>query len=146
MKNKILILSTLVTILFVTQSCKKAKEESITETTNLTESIATNETFTIVLPETKNDEPYQITSQASHFTKSELSTDVNGNTVYTYTNAQATENVLTDDVVISNVREDHPPHPLKDHPHLFPPLFHRHPCDSSRSGNSEIINIHFDIK
>ncbi len=147
MKVKISIAVILLAAAFTISSCSKLSKErkEIKETTNLVDTISPTQIFTYTLPDNLSDDPYQIISQATHFSKSELSTDVNGKTVYTYVYSGTGENLLTDDVTIANVEEVHgAPNPGINPP---PPPHHKHDCKKDTTTEIErTINIHFIIK
>jgi hypothetical protein len=133
----------IITLLFIVMtSCNKlAKDANDTKITmNMVDTILPTDTFTYTLPDNQSDDPYQITSQASHFKKSELSTDANGKTVYTYIYSATNENPLTDDVTIANVEEVHGAKTPGANPS------HNHHCKGKTAEIERTIHIHFVIR
>ncbi len=98
-------------IIFLTQSCQKMdfkkdhKDNAKVEYRTVEATINANETYTYAMPENKSDDPFQITTQASHFKSSMLE---NNATSYRY--IPSTNYSGTDRVVISSVEEQHDGH------------------------------------
>lgn len=91
----------------LTQSCNKSrleKEETVVKQT-IDATINLNETYTFTLPANTSDDPFEITTQASHFRISELGTNAEGAAIYQYT--PEADYVGTDVVVVANVEEKH---------------------------------------
>lgn len=113
MKKTIVILATASALFTTMVSCKKkdmqAEKEAITQTVDV--SLNTNESYLFTLPKNLRDDPYEITTQASHFSISELGVNASGERVYKYTPAQGYTG--TDQIIVSNdqEREEHKMHP-----------------------------------
>jgi hypothetical protein len=111
MKNKVVILTTLIALIIIGQSCKKMqigkhKHTETKEAIELNVNLKYGETYTYTLPTNQSDDAYAITAQATNFTTSELNAT---NTVYTYVAQKAVvATSYTDDVTIANVEEAHP--------------------------------------
>ena len=83
---------------------KDDEETVISLTFNAT--VEFNGTYTFTLPENKSDDPFQITSQAAHFSSSQLVRTGNGDEmIYQYTPARDFSG--SDQIVISTVEEKH---------------------------------------
>ena len=109
MKKSFLVLALASSIMFVLQSCrkmdfKKDHEEKI-EYRTVDATINANDTYTFTMPENSSDDPFQITTQASHYKTSALESNA---TTYIYT--PATDYKGSDKVVISAVEEQHNGH------------------------------------
>ena len=106
MKKIFLMLVLTSPFIFALQSCQKSdmkkdhEDKIVYQTVDAT--INANETYTYTVPENKSDDPFGITSQASHYKTSELE---NESTTYKY--IPATDYTGSDKVVISNVEEQH---------------------------------------
>lgn len=114
----------------LTQSCNKPrleKEETVVKQT-IDATINSNEMYTFTLPANTSDDPFEITTQASHFRISELGVNADGAAIYQYT--PETDYVGTDVVVVANVEEKHGDcgngHPQGNHPPLLG-FLHPHP-------------------
>jgi hypothetical protein len=126
MKKTIVLLATASALLTGMVSCKKkempAPKPAITQTVNV--SLNANEDYTFSLPKNLRDDEYEITTQASHYSISEVGKNSSGERIYKYT--PATDFTGTDVVVVSNdeEREQHcspkhhkgpkPPRPPKE--------------------------------
>ncbi len=106
MKKLIFLLAT--PIIFLTQSCQKTDFKKDREDNDKVEyrtveaTINANETYTYAMPENKSDDPYQITTQASHYKTSTLE-----NNATTYRYIPVTNYSGTDRVIISSVKDQH---------------------------------------
>lgn len=119
MKKTIVILATASALLTGMVSCKKkempAPKPAITQTVNV--SLNTNEDYTFSLPKNLRDDEYEITTQASHYSISEVGKNSSGERIYKYT--PAADFTGTDVVIVSNDEErehqcgQHPPKGIK---------------------------------
>lgn len=91
----------------LTQSCNKSKleKEATVVKQTIDAAINANESYTFVLPDNTSDDPFEITTQATHFSISELGKNADGAVIYQYT--PETDFVGTDVVVVANVEEEH---------------------------------------
>lgn len=108
MKKTIVLLATASALLTGMVSCKKKEMPSpkpaITQTVNV--SLKTNEDYTFSLPKNLRDDEYEITTQASHYSISEVGKNSSGKHIYKYT--PSTDYAGTDVVIVSNDEErDH---------------------------------------
>lgn len=113
MKKTIVILAAASALITGTVSCKKkdiqAERDAITQTVDV--SLNTDEAYLFTLPKNLRDDPYEITTQASHYSISELGVNSAGERIFKYTPAQGY--VGTDQIIVSNdqEREEHKTHP-----------------------------------
>ena len=120
MKKTIVLLATASALFTSMVSCKKkempTEKEAITQTEIVT--INANESYIFALPKNLRDDPYEITTQGSHYSISEVGVNSSGERIYKYTPAQGFTG--TDVVVVSNdqEREEHKKHPGGPHPLL----------------------------
>ena len=91
--------------LFALQSCQKAERVAALVEKTVNATLKVNESYTFTLPSNQSDDPYQITTQASHSSISELGKNTAGDMVYNYT--PALDFAGTDMVVITTVEETH---------------------------------------
>lgn len=103
MKKTIILLATASALIAATASCKKEHmpKEAVVQTVNV--SIKANESFTFELPKNLRDDPFEITSQAAHFSVSELGVNAAGNRIFSYTPSK--DFTGTDKVILSNDQE-----------------------------------------
>lgn len=105
MKKTIVLLAVASALITGMVSCKKkempAPKAAITQTVNV--SLKSNEDYTFTLPKNLRDDEYEITSQASHFSISEVGKNTSGEQIYKYT--PATDFTGTDVVIVSNDEE-----------------------------------------
>ncbi len=103
MKNSFFMLFLAGITLFALQSCQKAETVAALVEKTVNATLKVNESYTFTLPSNQSDEPYQITTQASHSSISELGKNTAGDMVYNYT--PALDFVGTDRVVITTPEE-----------------------------------------
>ncbi len=87
----------------------KHEKTEVKETINVEQTINAGDTYTYAVPTNQSDDAYQITQQATLFTKSELNTDASNNVVYTFVPVVqvASPTSYTQDITIANVEEEH---------------------------------------
>jgi hypothetical protein len=147
MKKMTLVLATASLIAIGTQSCKKEENHKppITETYSV--QLKANEAYTFSLPKNKRDDAYEITTQSTHYTISQVGKDASGNRIYQYT--PALNYVGADQIVVANPKEDDQDHDnggKPEHHHLLPPPHHGHgDCDGGEEDHY-IITINFTIE
>src|ERR1017187_5320823 len=104
MKKVTLILALMSTVMFLAPSCKKCdrdqpQSQALTQT--VTASINENTSYTFTVPASNNQSPFQIATQATNYTISQISATAAGAVVYQYT--PAVNYVGNDLAVLSNV-------------------------------------------
>jgi hypothetical protein len=80
-------------------SCEKPAHQPAIEKT-VTVELATNEAYTFVLPQSQMNDAYEFSSQASHFSVSQLGKNALGQQIYQYTPAFNYEGA--DEVIVCN--------------------------------------------
>ncbi len=108
MKKSIILLAAAVLGIAGLQSCKKEHHPPVPVTTDLNITLKQNEAYTFTLPANPTPIPYKITSQAGHYSISEVSKDASGNTVYLYT--PALNYTGTDKVSVADTKDGGPDH------------------------------------
>jgi|GEM_PF-2048778 len=144
MKKAALLLALASVVVIEMQSCKKEPSPKlpVAETHNI--QLKANESYTFTLPQAR--EEYRITTQGSHYTISEVGKDASGNMIYRYTPVQ--DYTGTDQVVLSNAKDEHPPQHgnCGSKPSLLPPPKHSHgDCDKDK-GDHYIVTINFTME
>jgi len=143
MKKMIVMLVTASALIAGMASCKKGQmpKEAIKQTVNV--DLKTNEAYTLVLPKNLRDDPYEITTQAGHFSISQVGVNASGERIFQYT--PATGFIGTDQVVVSNdqEREEHEMHPQGP-----PPPKHMNGGCNKTKGEEDhyIITINFVVE
>lgn len=124
-------------------SCKKEKMPKAAITQTETVNLKANESYTFVLPKNLRDDPYEITSQAQHYSISEVGVNASGERIFQYKPAEGY--IGSDQVVISNdeEREMHEMHPAGPKPLGAPGK--KHPKGDCKGGDEDhyIITINF---
>lgn len=146
MKKNLSIICLITSTLFIS-SCMREdlpqKDEPIIERTTINVELKKNQSYTYSVPQNLSDDPYQITEQAKHASKSELSTTL----IYTYT--PALNYVGTDQVIIANVEEQHNGNQHGCGNGGGNNSNHNHGCSGGKNQDQEterIITINFIIK
>ncbi len=149
MKKTIVLLAAASAMLTLGVSCKKkdlhVEKDAITQTENV--SLSADESYLFTLPKNLRNDPYEITTQASHYSISEVGVNSSGERIYKYTPAQGFTG--TDVVVVSNdqEREEHKMRPDGPRP-LFPKAGGPQKKDCNEKEGEEdhyIITINFTV-
>jgi hypothetical protein len=97
MQKNILFLFLTAALALSTYSCRKASQEVVTQTINA--NLDENGNYSFNIPTNLSDKPFEISTQASHYSLSQIATDATGNLAYIYT--PSLNYTGTDQVIIS---------------------------------------------
>ena len=146
MRKTVLMLITASALVTGMVSCKKEEmtKAAITQTVNV--SLKMDEAYTFVLPKNLRNDPYEITTQAAHYSLSQVGTNSAGDPILQYTPAAGY--VGNDQVIVSNdqEREEHKDKPKPKGPK--PPKGHKPPKGGCNGGEEEdhyIVTVNFIV-
>jgi hypothetical protein len=147
MRKTILMLVTASALVTGMVSCKKEEMAKVAITQTISVSLKMDQAYTFVLPKNLRNNPYEITSQAAHYSLSQVGVNSAGDPILQYT--PATGYVGNDQVIVSNDQERGKHKKGPKHKGPKPPKGHKPPkgdCKGEQEEDHYIITVNFNIE
>lgn len=139
MKKTIRLFCIFIATMLSVVGCRKEDRNEVNTLKVIEVTLEQNEPYSYRVPKSESADPYQLSKQASHFLRSDLTSDFDSGTlIYQYTPSK--NYIGNDEVTLTSIEENQHGH------HQKKGLGFGGGCHEDESGTTHSINIRFTIK